>query len=375
MMRQTTSGERARNLWQRAWRFVRGLPLRMYALAMIVLVSWVSYRAIRYLLVSLLVPSAAPQQITGLPVRLTEDVLRSERGQWEGIAATVHPRSPLAHYHRMDSWIQPDPGNNCTTSGCHTPLPHARRKEVDAFLNMHATSMHCGVCHFDVRDVPLTLTWYRTREGSRCGVPAALRALTEVIAVRGKAQAANEDDRRRIAGLLDEAARDADGQPQLRVLADHFAAATAPGEPFDRLLAAAETQLPRQFRGEYGCKLAVVDARGEPMLAHPGTEEAVRAFSAHAPPPGAERDELVKRLHPLRRESPRACHECHVGEGGLVDFHVMGYPAERARQLVGPVVVRMIEQMRDGRPFYLPEFVRGSASHDEPDREGGDRER
>src|SRR5690606_8055967 len=84
--------------------------------------------------------------------------------------------SPLAHYHRIDSWIEPDPFNDCARSGCHAPLPHARRKEVRAFLNMHATSIHCGVCHFQTDREPLNLGWYDLDHGEVRAEPAILQA-------------------------------------------------------------------------------------------------------------------------------------------------------------------------------------------------------
>jgi hypothetical protein len=343
---------------RRVLRFVRSIPMRLYGLAMIALVSWVSYRAFRYLVVSLLVPPAAPEQITGLPLRLDARAMTTTRDDWKGTTATLHPRSPLAHYHRIDTWIQPDLGNNCTTSGCHPGLPHAKQKEDRAFLNMHATSMHCGVCHFDGTDQPARLVWYDIADGTASGPPALLAALTDTLAADTQGAAATEAQRLRLEQLLRQAARDAGDSPQLAALADHLAASRAPSETYDNLVEAVRTNLPRHFRGEYGHKLAVADADGRtPLLAHPGTAALVKEFVSRPPPAGPQRDAMIKQLHPKRRETPRSCGDCHVGAGGMVDFAALGYPQPRVDALISPVVVRMIERIRDGQPFHLPGFV------------------
>ncbi len=354
----TRPASAASGAFSRFLRLLRSVPLRLYGLAMIVLVSWLSYRAFRYLVVALIVPPTAPEQITGLPLRLDARAMTTTREDWKGTTAALHPRSPLAHYHRIDTWIQPDLGNNCTTSGCHPGLPHAQRKEDRAFLNMHATSMHCGVCHFDGEDRPARLTWYDIADGRPTGPPALLAALAETLDAQSTGPGATEARRNHLAELLREAAQQAGNSPQLEALADHVAASRAPGESYDKLIQAVRENLPRHFRGEYGRKLAVLGPDGRtPQLAHPDTEALVREFLAAPPTAGPQREAIIERLHSRRRATPRSCGDCHTGAGGVVDFVALGYPQPRVDALMSPVVVRMIERIRDGQPFYMPGFV------------------
>lgn len=347
----------------RSWivRAARSLVLRTYALLLIVLIGWVSWRAFRYLVVSLLLPEGAPPQLTALPKRLDTPLLTTYRDEWQGLQSAEHARSPLAHYHRLESWIQPDAGNNCTTSGCHSPLPHAKRKEVRAFLNMHATSMHCGVCHMATEDRPLPLTWYNIRNGQESAPPAVLRALAELQAIRSADGnwGGTVEQRRTITALLHAAAEETGGAPELVTMARHFSSIRLAGPAFAELAAAALEILPRHFRGEYGAKTALFDrATGAPLLGHPGTAEAIQRFHRESPSASpAEREALLTAVHPRRRDVALVCGDCHQREGGLIDFAALGYPEPRIDDLVRPVVFQMIEHIAKGQPFYLPQFV------------------
>lgn len=347
----------------RPWivRVARSLVLRTYALLLIVLIGWVSWRAFRYLVVSLLLPGGAPPQLTALPKRLDAPLLATQRDEWQGLQSAEHARSPLAHYHRLESWIQPDAGNNCTTSGCHSPLPHAKRKEVRAFLNMHATSIHCGVCHMATDDRPLPLGWYHVRTGHASAPPAVLRALSELFTIRAAdgSWGGSVEQRREITALLHAAADETGGSPELATMARHFSSIRLTGPAFAELAAAALEILPRHFRGEYGAKTALLDrTTGAPLLGHPGTSEAIQRYhreQAAATP--AQREALLAAVHPLRRDVALVCGDCHQREGGLIDFNALGYPESRIDDLVRPVVFQMIEHIAKGQPFYLPQFV------------------
>ena len=142
---------------------------------MILLVGWLSYVALRYLVVTLMFPTPVPGQIAGVPRRLTADVLATRRGDWLGVQANQNPRTPAAHYHRLGGWVRPDRFNTCAQSGCHAPVPHAERKELRAFLNLHATSMHCGICHVEPGASGIRTTWYDLDNGRAQEAPPALR--------------------------------------------------------------------------------------------------------------------------------------------------------------------------------------------------------
>lgn len=357
---------RPKSRWPRALERV-GIELikRTYAVGVIALTGWLSFMALRYLVVTLIYPSAAPARITGLPMRLDPTVLETHRRDWRGLDVGESPRTPPAHYHRIDAWIQPDQLNDCTRSGCHARLPHARRKEVRAFLNMHATSIHCGVCHMAEDRTPLPLAWYELDEGTLTETPAALRAYELVTSDAGRARLAQPTTavQAELASLLLAAAKAAEDTGALRELARHVAAVRPTSAAFQEWVEATRTALPRYFRGEYGAKLALRDASGtRPVLGHPGTRDAVREYLRRGSTlVGAEREALLARVHPLRRSEARHCLECHRAAGGLLDFDSLGYPAARQAALTQPLIFQMIEHIADGQPMYLPGFI-GPAS-------------
>jgi len=338
-------------------RMIYRLSPRLYAAAMIFLICWLTYLALRYLVVSLTRPQPVPPQISALPVRLDRGVMQTGRSAFQALEATEHPRSPLAHYHRLDSWIQPDAFNDCTRSGCHNPLPHSKRKEVRAFLNMHATSIHCGVCHIKSDETPRPLVWYDVSGGGSRGPPSILD-LYGLLADGGPKSWARPTaaDQKRIVRLLRDGAKEAGGLAVLRHLADHFAAVRPSSETFQWLLAEARDALPRHFRGEYGAKLALRDPRdGRPILGHAETKQAVEAFFSAKDAAGPEeKKRLLDAVHPLRSDRPLNCTDCHRREGSLIDFARMGYPQARIDALTAPIVFRMIEHINAGRPFNLP---------------------
>lgn len=333
---------------------------RIYALALILLILYVSYRAVRYLVMALITPSQTPAQISGIPKRLDADLITHGRPEFPGLFAVDHPRSPLSHYHRIDTWLQRDDFNGCTRSGCHSQLPHANKKEDRAFLNMHATSVQCGVCHLKQDSAPLAIGWYNLRTGRASDPPALLRAYTWLdkrLAAGAPAEYTTTDQSQLVA-LLRESAREGNDDPQLRNAAEHLYSVRASSEMFRRLVQNARETVIRSMRGAYGAKLAVHDAAGKPMLDHPGTEAAVREFlkrGSTASP--AEREEMLKRIHPLRRPQPLVCSACHRMEQSLMPWESLGYPESRVRALHDPAIFQMIEHIAGGKPFYLPTFV------------------
>lgn len=351
------------------WRGTRLTLPRLYAGGLIILIGWLTWRSVIYLIVSLLYPTEVPAQIAELPKRLDRDSLRTEREAWRAIDATDTPRSPIAHYHRLDNWIVPDPVNDCTRSGCHAPLPHSRRKEVRAFLNMHATSMHCGVCHMKSDREPLDLIWYDLAKGQPREAPSILRAYDALTSDEALARLEKPDDRvqTELVELLRAATSEAHSPRALRELTAHLAAVRPESDAFARLVTTAREKLPRYFRGEYGAKLAIQDrGDGQPILGHPGTAAAVeRYLRESANLSQSDRDKLQEQIHPLRREIALKCSQCHRGEGSLIPFTRLGYPRHRIDSLVNQVVTKMIEHIDQGQPFQLPGFV-GTRPHSPP---------
>jgi hypothetical protein len=323
---------------------------------LIALICWLSYGAVRYLIVSLVRPSQTPQQIAGVPKRLEEGLLHGSRPDWLGLQAVENPRSPLSHYHRFTTWIEPDRFNDCTRSGCHAPLPHTRRKEVRAFLNMHATSLHCGACHMESEATPLPLTWYDLRSGAPSGPPPLLRALAWLTERKPDARF-GETERREVVGLLRSAAEAAQGDPGLLRVAAQLEALRPGSGRLTQALEEAGDAVRRAFRGSYGAKLALRDSAGRPRLGHPNTDAAVRDWLERgAQAVGTEREGLLAAVHQMRRQQARGCTDCHSEQSALVDHAALGYPPARIRTLHESQVFQMIQHIGEGRPFYLPSF-------------------
>lgn len=341
-------------------RFVRRSIPRAYGVGMLFLICWLTFLSIRYLVRSLVSPSSAPAQIVGIPTRLEPEILSTERSAWKAIGAAETPRIPAAHYHRIDSWIEPDRFNDCTRSGCHSALPHSRRKEVRAFLNMHATSIHCGVCHMKTETEPLHLTWYDLETG-RSQEPPAILHLYDRLTSRTDSNEVNEIDKnsqQELVRLMKLAAHDAGDSKSLNQLARHFGA-VRPGSPaFMRLMEEAKIALPRYFRGEYGAKIALLSDDGQPLLSHPNTAKGVQSFLQSGEKwSDGEREKILERIHPLRRETPLKCSACHVADDSLIPFERLGYPNPRIRSLIDPVIFQMIEHIDSGQSFEMPRFL------------------
>ncbi|MEP0845726.1 MAG: hypothetical protein HRF50_02770 [Phycisphaerae bacterium] len=338
-----------------AERLVLWVVKRIYALLLIAIILWLSWKAFEYLLVSLILPTPPPAQVVDIPTRLDRSVLERGPAAFSGVLATENPRLPPAHYHRFDTWFQPDRFNDCTRSGCHAPLPHNARKEDRAFLNMHATSIHCGVCHLRSETTPLKLTWYDLATGRPVAAPALLAAYAWLTERPERAPDGwTSAEQKEIVGLL----RAAGASPAIAGLADHLAAVRAESEEFARLVGLARDIVPRHFRGEYGAKLALRDGAGRPRLAHEGTEAAVRRYlEPDASRNDAERKRLLAEVHPQRREPTLTCTNCHRAEGSLVELHSVGYPPRRVQDLMRPMVMQAIEHIMQGQPFYMPQFM------------------
>lgn len=340
--------------------FAWNLARRIYALALVWLVLWLSWKAFYYLVSALILPAEPPPQIVDLPTRLDERTLKRSVASFAGLQATENPRVPLSHYHRLESWYQPEPLNGCTQAGCHAPLPHGKNKADRAFLNMHATSLHCGLCHERPEQEPLKLVWYDLRSGEATGPPALLEAYEWVTSrtLEGQERYTREDQRR-IVSLLRAASDESDGNPVLEHLAEHLAAVSVKGSEFARLLRLAHNTIPRHFRGEYGAKLALADpVSGKPYLGNSLDDPAVVEYLEKRNRVSEEEEKrLLEKVHPSKRDRTLECSRCHTLEGSLVDLAAVGYPEARRRAIVQPIVMEAVENMKAGRPFHIPTFL------------------
>jgi hypothetical protein len=355
-MSSAATADKGAGAGRRVLRGVLDLVKRVYALALMVLVLWLSWLAFEYLLVSLIFPAPPPEQIVDLPLRPDKRMMDQPPAAFTGVLSVENPRAPLAHYHRVDNWFQADRYNNCTQSGCHAPLPHGDNRATRAFLNMHATSLHCGVCHLATDARPLQLVWYDLADGDVAPPPALLRAYALLLRLDAPEKINPADDTALVDALQAAAALAQGGR--LDFLAEHFAAVRPGTNLWFELRTAALAELPRHFRGEYGAKLAVASDDGGPILGHGGNTAAVQEYLENQETLTPERRAaLLEQIHPRRREPTLACSDCHASQDRLLDLAQVGYPPARVEALKQPLVTQMIENIAAGETFYMPRFL------------------
>jgi len=349
---------RLRGLPRLARNIIESLILRAYATSLIALILGLSYLAFRYLIVALLVPPPPSTVLAASSGRAPTEALGVTRRNLAPGQAMRLPHARLSHHHRLDYWTQDDIGNNCTTSGCHAPLPHARAKETRAFLNMHATSIHCGVCHMQSQDQPLRAAWYDVQTGREASAPAVLLAYNLIQQSHDDARRTAEF-RRALLDHLRQAYVESDKNPELGFLIEHLDALDESSVAFRDLVRHSAVLLPRHFRGEYGRKIALVDPdTGGPLLRHPNTDAAILRFLGSATElSGSRRKEALAAIHPLRREVPLQCRDCHVRDSSQLDFAALQYGPSRVDALTASIVFTMIQHIAEGRPFHLPQLL------------------
>jgi hypothetical protein len=328
---------------------LRTYGVRAYAGALALTVATVCGMALVYLFRAVFTPATLPPNFAEWEGRLDPTALR--QAHVPGVT-TGAGRAPIAHYHKVDRWFAPDPRNGCTVAGCHSPLPHAPESPIAAFVNLHVTFLDCRVCHEPIAaDRPLAVEWVETETERARPVPAALQLI------------------RLLEGLGREKADAVRAHPSIVALLGEVAAASGHDVEIDDLLAQIDSsvpdspywrksvqqlarELPRHARGEYGAKVA---RQG-------GTKDAAavarltKTYLA-APAGGAERADLEKQLHRDIVPRPGACATCHAPAGKAFDFEAMGYSPRRARTLRTLPLAGMVEQIRAGESFQLPQLM------------------
>ncbi len=337
--------------------FFKGLLRRSYSAVVAAAYVFVAFLALDFLAHMLLTRQTAPVEIVDIPKRLDAD---------EFFAAAVEPaffearsdhqaRGPLAHFHQIPQWFQPDPKDSCTTSGCHTPLPHGQRIEVRAFLNMHATFVDCAVCHAEGDYNPKQASWIKLPERERTMVPAILRVATMLeenpeIPSEDAAQFSVELQR-----LLAEALPASGYNPQLRSWLVRLETTHPRSQVWRDIIIDLRRDVDMHVRGEYAAKVALYqdDAR----VGHPTEDEqaATRAYLRQKDTLSeSAAQELLDRVHVGIRPVGAMCTPCHSDKPELVDAALLGYPRSRVRQLRESSIMRSILKIESGQPFYLP---------------------
>jgi hypothetical protein len=332
---------------------IKAILVRSYAMVILALVLAAGYFAVQYLFRTVFFPVLLPSAMLDWAGRLDVAALRSS--QVEGVERPA-PRAPISHYHSVDQWFQPDPGNGCTLSGCHQPLPHDRRAKVPAFANFHTTFLTCQMCHAPPGERPAAARWVSTDTNVPQGSPAILQLLQylELNADAIESKPASVDAR--IKDLLEQSIR-AIGQD---VVVDEFLAeiqSSEPGSPvWKRAVSELIGELPLHARGEYRAKLAWLGVAERRIAQFQAMTEQSRQYLSAAPDSPQRRD-LQSAIHASLARAPTPCISCHDDQPGMLDFHAAGYSPKRSAFLSHLEIARLMQQIRQGQHFYIPNVL------------------
>ena len=333
---------------------LRQLIVRGYAGVILLVLVWCGYQAVAYLVRMVFLPPVIPLEVEAWPARLNVAELRSPNAP--GVEQPA-PRAPLSHYHRVDQWLQPDNLNGCTISGCHEPLPHATQAKVPAFANFHTTFLACQMCHAPSSLRPGHATWINIETGKPQDVPAILRLLNFLETNADKIVHHPADVHEQIMSLLSESISDMGGDATLDdVLAQ--IQSSEPGSPVWKeavtLLAA---ELPQHARGEYRAKLIWTNLSADRAAQYEQLSQQADELSVVTDP--AQRQEMVQEIHSSLAPQPTACLSCHDDRPGMLNFSAAGFSAKRSEYLGHLEIARLMQQIRQGQRFYLPNLEIG----------------
>ncbi|MBN1343785.1 MAG: hypothetical protein JXQ73_13970 [Phycisphaerae bacterium] len=329
--------------------------VRLYALALILVVACTTLLAVAYLVGSLLEPAPVPKRFLEWEGRVTvEDLRKGEPAEEEGSLR----RTPIGHYHALGRWIQPSPHDGCTTGGCHSPLPHARHVATRAFANFHAVFLTCQMCHRQYKDSvrPVAATWVSTSAGEPQEPPPILKLTTALETEVDRIETDPGGVHGVIVDLLRASLKSSGGDPLLSYLLAQIET-SEPGSPVWRQAVRQLTEeLPQHMRGEYGARLAPSDVAKDYLEIDEQLEEQAREYLA-MPQGSTGRKSLSERIHAGQLPKPRLCMACHIEEPPMLDFQALGYSPTRVTVLRTTPLVRQMLRIQQGQPFRLPRVL------------------
>lgn len=335
----------------------RQLAMRVYALGGAVAYGLVAFIALRFLLTMLFTHESAPAEIVDIPKRLDADAFLAAAAapDTHKVTTTRDTRGPLAHFHLIPQWFQPDPGNSCTTSGCHNPLPHGNRIEVRAFLNMHATFTDCVVCHAEGDYKPEQVGWFALPDREACEPPAILRLAAKLEGIVDIPDAEAEALSTEAQALLREALPASGNHPQLQEWLLQLETTHPRSRVFRNIIAAMQSEIHLHVRGEYAAKLGLFSGgrrQGGPDADQRAATAAYLKQADKLDEPG--RKPLLERIHKGVTASGAMCTPCHAPQPSLADVNLLGYPQHRVNVLQHSQIMRSVLSIESGKPFYLP---------------------
>jgi hypothetical protein len=344
--------------------FIKSTIKRLYSAGMFGLCAMLCFISMRFLVSLLFGHQAAPADIIDIPKRLDMPTLVAEAEERANHLdrAAERRRGPLAHFHQIPIWFQSaDRQNTCTTSGCHMPLPHGKRIEVRAFLNMHATFVDCNTCHSKTVNRELKANWFSLPEREKRQPPALLR-LVSYLEERPTVSSKDAPEvSKRIQGLLKAIEEEAGPDLQLQHWRLRLETTYPDSELWQDLLMEIRRGLIYHTHGEYDAKIGLYE---DGTLIQNLTDAQIEAAKKYL----AEKDNLTEdksqtlldTVHEKVAPAGAMCTPCHSGDPVLINFKDLGYSESRLHELVGSPIVQQIIRIEQGQPFHLPSMLGGA---------------
>lgn len=327
---------------------VKGLVVRLYSLGLLIAVTWISYSAFAFLFGSVFSPKLTPDRFTNRPLKL--DLTALDANDPSG-TMDDDDTAPLNHYHGVGKLALGRSQSGCLTSGCHTLLPHSADKATRALANFHMTFLDCAMCHRDGLTTATETGWQNVSTQEPQSTPALLQLMAEF---QGAELPEGGD---KIVELLRDALATAHFNPMLSHLLIQLETSQQASPMHRHALARLREALPSMARGDYGAVIAPRDNAGYTLDKMRPLIDQYFALGEDDP----QRDSVNEKIHANVIAKPRACQQCHDATPTRIDFAALGYSDQRIGPLQNNAIANMVQQIREGRPFYLPDILETSS--------------
>ncbi|UCD29858.1 MAG: hypothetical protein JSV03_05095, partial [Planctomycetota bacterium] len=339
---------------------VKDLVRRIYSAGLLVLCAVICFSSMNFLFTLLLTRQKAPIEIVEIPSRLDADTLQvsSEKYLGHGLASGERPRGPLAHFHQIPIWYQADPGNSCSTSGCHAPLPHGERIEVRAFLNMHSAFLDCAVCHAADADRATSARWFGL-PGRDVQKPPALLRLADLLEQTSDVAAEQAPAlNKQLSELLRQALIDSGHNVQLAEWLQRLTTTNTQSKLWQSIVNEMRRGIRMHEHGEYNAKIGLYS--NNKIHGRPSDQQkaaTTRYLSRKNQLSDDQQQSLLDTIHEGVLPDGALCTPCHSPDPKLIDFKALGYHQSRAESMKGSEIVRQVLNIEKGQPFHLPRIL------------------
>ncbi len=345
---------------------LRQIGRRSFALVQAVVIAAFATVSITFLIHELRGGERAIE-VEEVPLRLDASALTTsaEESGKAGNGGASHnelQRGPLAHFHAIPTWYEPDPGNTCTMSGCHSALPHGERKEVRAFLNMHTTFVDCQTCHRDQDLHGTELSWLNLPDRTPRSAPAVLRLATLLdTEAKDETHPSPWDDQ--LVATLREAVTESGADPELTRWLAALGASRVGGVRYNDVVETMRFRIHGHGHGEYGTKIGIPVDSGHRWTPSADEQKAIDKIRGSGSVLRVdERKALVETVHGDLKKPKVECSLCHTSAGGLLDFAALGYSPVRVEALRSNTIARQAQAVESGETFFLPSVLGGDLS-------------